>query len=140
MAAKIVYIFEFYDVAFLFPIHTKFIKKSGSKRLSEYRKNLKKILVKCNILPVLCYSIQIIIIFASNVQYIAYMKIFEFIKQRRLLLGITQQDLADFSGVSLRTIGEIEAGKANPSIKTLNSMVDVLGLEIDLKIKNSNDV
>jgi y4mF family transcriptional regulator len=68
------------------------------------------------------------------------MKIVEFIKQRRLLLGITQQDLADFSGVSLRTIREIEAGKANPSIETLNSIVDVLGLEIDLKIKNSNDV
>jgi y4mF family transcriptional regulator len=67
------------------------------------------------------------------------MKIVEFIKQRRLLLGITQQDLAVFSGVSLRTIGEIEAGKANPSIETLNRIVEGLGLEIDLKIKNSNN-
>jgi len=73
-------------------------------------------------------------------QYIASMKMYKFIKQRRILLGINQQDLADFSGVSLRTIREIEAGKANPSIETLTSIIDVLGLEIDLKIKNSDNV
>lgn len=69
-------------------------------------------------------------------QYIACMKIQEVIKQRRLMLGITQQDLADFSGVGLRTIRQIEIGKGNPSVETLNKILDALGLELDIKIKD----
>ena len=57
------------------------------------------------------------------------------IKERRQLLGITQQDLADISGVGLRTIKQIEVGKANPSLSTLVCILDVLGLEIGLNIK-----
>ena len=57
------------------------------------------------------------------------------IKERRSLLGITQQDLSDISGVGLRTIKEIETNKGNPSVNTLLKMIDVLGMEIDLKIK-----
>ncbi|MDR2916903.1 MAG: helix-turn-helix domain-containing protein [Tannerella sp.] len=64
------------------------------------------------------------------------MKILEVIKQRRVVLGITQQDLADFSGVGLRTIRQIEAGKGNPSIETLGKILEALGLEMDLKIKH----
>lgn len=72
-------------------------------------------------------------------QYIAYMKILRVIKQRRLVLGITQQDLADFSGIGLRTIRQIEAGKGNPSMETLSKILDVLGLDIDFKIKNPDN-
>ena len=57
------------------------------------------------------------------------------IKERRSLLGITQQDLSDISGVGLRTIKEIETNKGNPSVKTLIKIVDVLGMELNLKIK-----
>jgi len=39
------------------------------------------------------------------------MDFYDIIKNRRVLLNITQQDLADISGVSLRTIKTIE--KAN---------------------------
>ena len=39
------------------------------------------------------------------------MDFYDIIKDRRVLLNITQQDLADISGVSLRTIKDIE--KAN---------------------------
>jgi len=63
------------------------------------------------------------------------MDIFDKIKERRQLLGITQQDLADISGVGLRTIKQIEVGKANPSLSTLVCILDVLGLEIGLNIK-----
>lgn len=68
-------------------------------------------------------------------QYIADMEILKELKQRRLLLGITQQDLADFSGVGLRTIRQIEIGKGNPSIETLTKILEVLGLEIEFRIK-----
>jgi len=61
------------------------------------------------------------------------------IKERRTLLGITQQDLSDISGVSLRTIKGIETNKGNPSISTLTKIIDVLGMEIELKIKCLNE-
>ena len=55
------------------------------------------------------------------------------IKERRNLLGLTQQDLADYSGLSLRIIKSIETGKGNPSLNTLHKLVDILGLEIILE-------
>lgn len=59
------------------------------------------------------------------------------IKERRSLLGITQQDLADISGVGVRTVKEIEAGKGNPSLHTLLELLDVLGMELDVRIKRT---
>ena len=60
---------------------------------------------------------------------------YNIIKERRAVLGLTQQDLADYSGLSVRIIKSIEAGKANPSIVTLNKIADILGLEIMMKVK-----
>ena len=57
------------------------------------------------------------------------------IKERRALLGLTQQELADYTGLSLRIIKSIETGKGNPSIGTLTKIADTLGLELVLKIK-----
>ena len=65
--------------------------------------------------------------------------IYQKVKERRLLLGITQQDLADISGVGLRTIKEIETGKGNPSVNTLSKILDVLGMELDLRIKRTTE-
>ena len=67
------------------------------------------------------------------------MEISNKIKGRRQLLGITQQDLADISGIGLRTIKQMEAGEANPSLSTLVCVLNVLGLEIEFKIKNRNE-
>ena len=58
------------------------------------------------------------------------MKLHETIKERRVLLGLTQQDLADISGVGLRTIKLVESLKGNPSIDVLSRLGDVLGLEL----------
>jgi transcriptional regulator with XRE-family HTH domain len=59
------------------------------------------------------------------------------IKERRSLLGITQQDLADISGVGLRTIKGIETNRGNPSVSTLSKILDVLGMELNLKMKST---
>lgn len=59
------------------------------------------------------------------------------IKERRTLLGISQQDLADFSGVGISTIKDLERGVGNPSIKTLKKILDVVGLEIVLQVKQT---
>ncbi|MFT6923357.1 MAG: y4mF family transcriptional regulator [Crocinitomicaceae bacterium] len=60
------------------------------------------------------------------------------IKARRKTLGITQVHLADLAGVNSNTIIRIENGKINPSIEIINSIVDVLGMEITLSIKKHN--
>lgn len=59
----------------------------------------------------------------------------EIIRERRMLLGLTQQDLADYTGLSVRFIKSVEAGKGNPSIATLGKIADVLGLEIIMRVK-----
>ena len=61
------------------------------------------------------------------------------IKERREMLKITQENLADLSGVGLRTIKQLEAGKANPTYKTLQEIADVLGLELVLQVKKLNN-
>lgn len=66
------------------------------------------------------------------------MDFYSIIRERRSLLGLTQQDLADYTGLSLRIIKSIEAGKGNPSMSTLTKIAEVLGLEIMLKVKEVN--
>ena len=63
----------------------------------------------------------------------------ELIKERRTVLGLTQQDLSDYTGLSLRIIKSVEAEKGNPSLKTLEKIADVLGLEIIIKVKVVNE-
>jgi len=59
------------------------------------------------------------------------------LKKRREELGITQKDLAEMSEVHLRTLSTIESGKANPSLGAINKILDVLGLEILIKVKGT---
>ncbi|MFI3314441.1 MAG: helix-turn-helix domain-containing protein [Rikenellaceae bacterium] len=66
------------------------------------------------------------------------MRFYSIIKERRSLLRLTQQDLADYSGLSLRVIKSIESGKGNPSVSTLTKIADTLGLELILKVKEIN--
>ena len=63
---------------------------------------------------------------------------YKIIKERRTILGLTQQDLSDYTGLSVRFIKSVEAGKGNPSIHSLAKIAEVLGLEIVLKVKESN--
>ena len=63
---------------------------------------------------------------------------YKIIKERRTILGLTQQDLSDYTGLSVRFIKSVEAGKGNPSIQSLAKIAEVLGLEIVLKVKESN--
>jgi transcriptional regulator with XRE-family HTH domain len=62
--------------------------------------------------------------------------IIETLKKRRIRLQVTQETLALLTGVSLRTIKQLEAGKGNPTLETIQKLADVLGLELRLEIKN----
>jgi len=58
------------------------------------------------------------------------------IKERREVLQVTQETLAELSGVGLRTLKQFESGKGNPTLHTLQMVADVLGMEVCLKLKN----
>ncbi len=59
------------------------------------------------------------------------------IKDRRTHLKISQADLAEMARVSLATVKDIERGKANPSIQTLEKLLEVLGLEIVYRLRQT---
>jgi transcriptional regulator with XRE-family HTH domain len=58
------------------------------------------------------------------------------IKERREILQVTQETLAELSGVGLRTLKQFESGKGNPTLLTLQKISDVLGMEVSITIKN----
>ena len=53
-------------------------------------------------------------------------------------MRLTQHDLAEMSGIGLRTLKEIESSKGNPSLVILNKIADILGMEVKLVIKETN--
>ncbi len=61
----------------------------------------------------------------------------EQIKKRRIELGMEQSDLQDYAEVGSTTISKLEQGKANITIDTLEKILEVLGLELVLKIKDT---
>ena len=66
------------------------------------------------------------------------MKYGKLIKERRAVLGLTQQDLSDYTGLSVRIIKSIENDKGNPSMSTLEKITETLGLEIVIRVKGTN--
>ena len=57
------------------------------------------------------------------------------IKDRRKKLGVNQQTLADLAGVAVNTVVAIERGEGNPQLATLLTILDTLGLQLDINIK-----
>jgi transcriptional regulator with XRE-family HTH domain len=65
-----------------------------------------------------------------------YTELIKTIKTRREVLQVTQETVAELSGVGLRTLKQFESGKGNPTLLTLQKIADVLGMEVSLTIKN----
>lgn len=55
------------------------------------------------------------------------------IRERRKFLKITQQELAEHSELSLRSLIYIEKGLGNPTILQLKKLLDILGLSMEIK-------
>jgi y4mF family transcriptional regulator len=58
-----------------------------------------------------------------------------FIKERRKHLGVNQQTFADLAGVGINTLVAIERGEGNPQLVTLLTILNTLGLQIELNVK-----
>lgn len=63
-------------------------------------------------------------------------KIGKIIKKRRQELNLELKDLQDYSGVNYASISDIENGKANPTIKTVEKLLDALGMQINIEVVN----
>ncbi len=57
------------------------------------------------------------------------------IKDRRKKLGVNQQTLADLASVAVNTVVAIERGEGNPQLATLLTILDTLGLQLDVNTK-----
>ena len=56
------------------------------------------------------------------------------VRARRKDLRLTQVDLSDAAGVSTRAIFDLENGKASVTFKNLLTILEVLGLELDIEV------
>ncbi|RGX96217.1 helix-turn-helix domain-containing protein [Segatella copri] len=121
-------------------MHAKLRKKQYSKAKKQ-EKSQKLIIFykKNNILYLFLRNLDFLVNFARKVQYniLLGMKIQEVMKLQRKALGITQQDLADMSEVAISTIKQIESGKGNPSLSTVEKIMDILGMEVKYEIRQT---
>lgn len=58
------------------------------------------------------------------------------IKKRRLELSLEQIDIVDYAEISSKTLSNLEQGKANITLSTLEKIIEVLGMECTLQVKN----
>lgn len=65
------------------------------------------------------------------------MELKDIMKQRREFLSITQQDLAEMAQVGLATVKDIERGKGNPALSTVKKILEVLGMEIEYRVRQT---
>ncbi len=63
----------------------------------------------------------------------------EIIKRKREKLQLKQEDIAEMASVTAKTLYSIENGSGNPSLKTLQKIASILGLEIGIGIKKMKD-
>ena len=57
------------------------------------------------------------------------------IRERRKKLDINQQTLAGLANVAVNTVVAIEHGEGNPQMSTLLTLLDIVGLQLDINIK-----
>ena len=121
-------------------MHAKLRKKQYSKAKKQ-EKSQKLIIFykKNNILYLFLRNLDFLVNFAGKVQYniLLGMKIQEVMKLQRKALRITQQDLADMSEIAISTIKKIESGKGNPSLSTVEKIMDILGMEVKYEIRQT---
>jgi transcriptional regulator with XRE-family HTH domain len=60
------------------------------------------------------------------------------IQQRRKQLKITQPHLAELAEVNVNTIYRIERNEANPTVQVLTKILEVLGMELNVTVKQVN--
>jgi transcriptional regulator with XRE-family HTH domain len=65
-------------------------------------------------------------------------EIIKVIKERKDILKINQEYLAELSEVGIATLKRLESGRGNITLNNLQKIADVLGMELKLELKNPN--
>lgn len=65
------------------------------------------------------------------------MELKDLMKERRGVLSLTQQDLAEMAQVGVATVKDIERGKGNPALSTVKKILEVLGIEIEYRVRKT---
>jgi transcriptional regulator with XRE-family HTH domain len=63
-------------------------------------------------------------------------KLGEELKARRKMLKISQKTLSELADVSINTITKIERCEANPSLEVLEKLLNTLGMDIKIIVKD----
>ncbi|MEX2607279.1 MAG: helix-turn-helix transcriptional regulator [Kiritimatiellia bacterium] len=58
------------------------------------------------------------------------------IRERRKLLGVDQKSLARISGISVHALSDLETGKGNPTLTTVEKVLDALGMTLIPILRN----
>ncbi|KQS30742.1 helix-turn-helix domain-containing protein [Dyadobacter sp. Leaf189] len=61
------------------------------------------------------------------------------IAARRQDLGLKQEDAAEMANLTAKTLYTIERGKGNPSLASLEKLLDVLGMTLHIAIRSTDD-
>ena len=67
--------------------------------------------------------------------YMTNIELIQTIKTRKEILAVNQEYLAELSGIGIATLKRFESGKGNITLKNLQKIADVLGLEVKLELK-----
>ena len=63
-------------------------------------------------------------------------EIIKIVKERKEIIEINQVTLAELSEVGIATLKRFESGKGNITLNNLQKIIDILGLEIKVELKN----
>jgi DNA-binding XRE family transcriptional regulator len=121
-----------------YDLYNILIRKSYDTNVDEYNKKLQKqikeksdILEEKNKLLENKLANVLMLLNGSNNN-----EIVSLIKKRRKILNITQEELSNISSIGLRTIKNIESGKNNHTLSTFKKILDCLGFELFISLKN----
>lgn len=68
-------------------------------------------------------------------------ELIDFVKKRRKLLGLTQQELAERAGVGIRFVRDMEQGKGSLRLDKVNQVLVLFGHKMaPIKIENRNEL
>jgi HTH-type transcriptional regulator/antitoxin HipB len=57
------------------------------------------------------------------------------VKERRQVLGLNQDELADLAGVSVRFVRALEHGKTTARLDKILAVFDAIGLEVTVRVR-----
>jgi len=62
------------------------------------------------------------------------------VKTIRKMSKLTQAEFAKHRGISIGALKQIESGKGNPEVNTLNKIVEIMGIEVGFVLKQKNNL